>query len=118
MKYIIVLFILSSSFLFSQEQINPDGYIGYLSFHLTPFFTSGEIEAKTDNDQLIGTEKISSKLGFNFEVKYPISDNFTLKGFYNYEPYQSDFTASSNYLTERFNGSKNSYGITISLYTH
>jgi len=116
MKYFIFFILLSSSVLYSQEDFNPDGYIGYFSFHLTPYFNSGEFEYKT-NDQLIGTEQISSELGFNFLVKLPISSNFTIAGFYNYEPYKSEFPIDTSIL-RIINGSRNNYGMTLSFYAH
>lgn len=117
MKYFIFLLVLCSSILYSQNDFNPDGYIGYFSFHLTPYFNSGVIEYKTSQEQLIGTEQISSELGFNFLVKFPLSSNFTIAGFYNYEPYKGEF-AGSNILSQLTKGSKNIYGVTFSLYTH
>lgn len=122
MKYL--LFFLLPCFLYGQS--NPDGEVGYPSFHFTPLYYTGSYELNTVGNNWnyntgsakVGTGTTKPKFSFEALIKYPVSEQFTLSCFYK----MNNYTQSEVYTTDLFVNSdtkakESVIGLTISFYT-
>lgn len=122
MKHVLFILMFSVS-LFAQEapklsmhKMNPDGYIGYPSFHFTPYFNFGESEYSV-MDHKMGKLEYPLVMDLNLEVKLPVSETITLALYYRSRQLDSKFKSDTNLLLEDgYKGSIKGWGFTFSYY--
>lgn len=105
---IFIMLLIASSLSITSAQdrteFNPDG--SNVSFHFTPYLT--DIGILYDGDEFNADQGFN----FNFEIKIPLSVEFTASFFYNYESTKISLPSYQNF----FNISRQSYGATFSFY--
>lgn len=77
MKNIFLIIFLLCTVSYSQERMNPDGYIGGLTFE--SFSGFGDVEYKEFfSGEQVGSTNLSQKMTFNFRVLLPITERLTI----------------------------------------
>jgi hypothetical protein len=96
------------------DNINPDGAIGYLSFHITPYWAEGHMDV-TFEDNSIADYEMPSTFNLNFKLKFPVSNKITFSAFYEYRKLKDEFKGD-NVFGNSSVGRAYKYGGTISFY--
>jgi hypothetical protein len=111
------LFLMLLSISYSQEQSNPDGFIGGASIHITPMYSFMNRDFNEQNGATYAESKSGGKMDFNLLVKIPTSEQLTLSFFYNYRNLDDSYKQVRPIaLTETSVGSINTIGATFSIY--
>ena len=97
------------------DNINPDGAIGFLSFHITPYWITGNanINFEQGDDAQLDSP---SKFGLNLKLKFPVSNKITVSTIYEFNKLNDEYFSEQNVNSYSLNGTYYKYGGTISFY--
>jgi hypothetical protein len=98
-------------------KMNPDGYIGGWSFHLTPMGYYGTGEYFAGGSEPIAKVDYPFSLGFDVKIVYPANETISWSFFYRRTPQDSKFTIQDiTGYNETLKGGISTVGATLSIY--
>jgi len=113
MKAILIVLFFSVT---TIAQMNPDGYIGGFSLHISPIIDMGNAEYMIDNKS-VADIAYPTNVALAVVIAAPISKGFSFKCFYNYRQTDSEFNSKTSvFYSDKISGSLHTVGLTLSLY--
>lgn len=115
MLLIAIIFMIFSGFAYAQE-MNPDGYIGGVSLHITPYYSSGEADLTIENIN-VGTVDYTGSFNLGIGLAIPVNPKFSIKLFYDYNKTGHKFNSNFiDLLEDESDGVIHNFGGTLSFY--